>query len=78
VPHCSPYQPSSSTGNRTLEAIDINRGVIERRERIRETVPSGVLDVRPPTEPLREVFYFEDAEHIVSWNPATGAKRRIT
>ena len=63
--------------HRELIAADINRGVVERREAILWWVPSGVFDTRPPIEPLRDVFYSDAKGHIVSWNPATGAKRRI-
>jgi ABC-type transport system involved in multi-copper enzyme maturation permease subunit len=68
----------ATSGKRMLESININRGVIERREPIHEWVPSGVFDPRPPIEPLREVFYVGDAGHILAWNPATGGKRTIT
>ena len=68
----------SSGKVRQLMAVDLNRGVIERRVGIVGWVPPGVFDVRPPIEPLREVFYGDGDHHIVAWNPATGAKRRIT
>ncbi len=64
-------------GHQTLFAINLNRGVIERRESIGVWVPSGRWDIRPPIEPLREVFY-SDAKGIQTWNPATGAKKMIT
>jgi ABC-type transport system involved in multi-copper enzyme maturation permease subunit len=63
-----------------LIAVDLNRGVIERRVAIVGLVPSGTFDLRPPIEPLRDVFYGDYSDHknhIVSWNPSTGAKRRI-
>jgi hypothetical protein len=63
-----------------LIAVDLNRGVITQRVDKVVWVPSGTLDSRPPIEPLRDVFYGDYSDqknHIVSWNPATGAKRRI-
>jgi hypothetical protein len=68
----------TTSGKKMLESINIDRGTIERREPIRDWVPSGVFDPRPPIEPLREVFYDGDASHILAWNPATGGKRTIT
>jgi len=68
----------TTSGKKMLESINIDRGVIERREPIHDWVPSGVFDPRPPIEPLREVFYVGDAGHILAWNPATGGKRTIT
>jgi hypothetical protein len=67
-----------ASGRRVYEAVNITSGVIEHREPIREWVDSGLFDTRPPIEPLREVFYVGDQGRIVAWNPATGAKRRIT
>jgi hypothetical protein len=64
---------------RALIAVDLNRGVIERRE----TDVSGWvgsswwLDVLPPIQPLKEVVYKDIQGHVMTWNPATGAKRRI-
>ncbi|MEA2339110.1 MAG: hypothetical protein QOE82_3117, partial [Thermoanaerobaculia bacterium] len=60
-------------GKRLLEAVNIDRGVIERREVIRDWVPSGIFDPRPPIQPLREVFYADANNHIIAWSPATGA-----
>jgi hypothetical protein len=68
----------TTSGKRMLESVNIDRGVIERREPIHEWVPSGVFDPRPPIEPLRDVFYAGDGGHILAWNPATGGKRTIT
>jgi hypothetical protein len=68
----------ATSGKRMLEAVNIDRGVIERRQPIRDWVPSGVFDLRPPIEPLHEVFYSGAAGHILAWNPATGATRPIT
>lgn len=59
-------------------AVDLDRGVITQRVEKVVWVPSGTLDPRPPVEPLRDVFYGDRENHIVSWNPATGATRRIT
>jgi ABC-type transport system involved in multi-copper enzyme maturation permease subunit len=59
-------------------AANLNRGVIERRETVPFWVPSGFLDPRPTIEPLRDVSYGDERGHIMSWNPATGAKRTIT
>ena len=68
---------TSASGQRMLEAINIDRGVVEHREPVRDWVPSGVIRTRPPIQPLREVFYTDDKGHIVAWNPATGAKRKL-
>ena len=68
----------AAPGKRMLEAINIDRGVIERRETIDDWVYSGSVDARPPIQPLREVFYIDASHHIMAWNPATGAKRTIT
>ena len=68
----------TTSGKRMLESVNIDRGVIERREPIRGWVPSGAFDPRPPIEPLREVFYVGDGGQILAWNPATGGKRAIT
>jgi ABC-type transport system involved in multi-copper enzyme maturation permease subunit len=68
----------ATSGKRMLESVNINRGVIERREPIHDWVPSGVFDPRPPIEPLRDVFYVDAGGNIMAWNPATGAKRAIT
>jgi ABC-type transport system involved in multi-copper enzyme maturation permease subunit len=67
-----------SLGRNALLAANLNRGVIERRETVPFWVPSGFGDPRPPIEPLRDVFYGDGTGHMMSWNPATGAKRRIT
>ncbi len=66
----------TAAGVRQLIAVDLNRGLIAQRVDKVVWVPSGTLDPRPPIEPLRDVFYGEQ-NHIVSWNPANGAKRRI-
>ncbi|HEX9460279.1 MAG TPA: hypothetical protein VGA84_14095 [Thermoanaerobaculia bacterium] len=63
---------------RQLIAVDLNRGVIAQRVDKVVWVPSGTIDPRPPIEPLRDVFYGDQENHIVSWNPATDAKRRVT
>jgi hypothetical protein len=65
---------------RQLIAVDLDRGVIAQRVDKVVWVPTGTLDPRPPVEPLRDVFYGDSSNkenHIVSWNPATGGKRRI-
>jgi hypothetical protein len=61
-----------------LEAVTITSGVIEHRQPIRDSVSSGVFDIRPPIEPLRDVFYAGDEDRIIAWNPATGTQRSIT
>jgi len=68
----------TASGKRMLEAVNIDRGIIERREPVAEVVPSGAMDARPAIQPLRDVFYIESGNHVVAWNPATGAKRAIT
>jgi ABC-type transport system involved in multi-copper enzyme maturation permease subunit len=68
----------AASGRPMLEAVNITSGVIEHRQPVRDWVNSGVLETRPPIEPLREVFYVGDEGHIVAWNPATGGKRLIT
>jgi len=65
-------------GKRMLEAVNIDHGIIERREPIVDWVPSGAMDTRPAIQPLREVFYVGANGHMTTWNPATGAKRAIT
>jgi hypothetical protein len=74
-----------STTNRdnspgTLVAINLDRGVVERRElRSRDwAMTNSFWDNRPPIQPLHEVFYGDGAGHVVAWNPVTGAKRMIT
>jgi len=67
-----------SSDRGTLEAVNITSGVVEHREPIRAPVSSGVFEIRPPIEPLREVFYIGEGDRVVAWNPATGAKKRIT
>jgi len=61
-----------------LVAVDINRGVIERRVPIQDMVYLGGFDLRPPIEPLREVFYIDANGRIAAWSPASGATRVIT
>jgi len=61
-----------------LIAANVNGGVIERREMVPVWVPSGFADLRPPIEPVRDVFYGDGTGRMMAWNPATGAKRRIT
>jgi len=68
----------SASGKGMLEAINLDRGIIERREPIADWIPSGFLDTRPSIQPLREVFYLDANNHLMAWNPATGAKRAIT
>lgn len=70
----------TAAGVRQLIAVDLNRGVIAQRVEKIVWVPSGTFDLRPPIEPLRDVFYGDSSDqknHIISWNPATGGKRRI-
>lgn len=69
--------PIDASRKSSLVVVDINRGVIERRESIRDAISTTALDLRPPIQPLREIFY-GDGKTIVGWNPATGAKRMIT
>lgn len=57
-------------------AIDLGRGVIERRAQAIRVMASP--EVRTALEPLREVIYLDEDKHIVAWNPANGAKRMIT
>jgi len=62
----------------TLVAINLDRGVIERQESgANEWIGSNWYEVRPPIGPLREVVYRDSEKHVVAWNPATGAKRKI-
>jgi hypothetical protein len=67
-----------ASGTRMLEAINIDRGVVERRELIADWVPPGPMEFRPAIQPLREVFYADANHHIIAWNPVTGGKRAIT
>jgi hypothetical protein len=57
-------------------AIDLDGGAIERREKTIRVMTS--LEARTALEPLREVFYLDEGNHVVAWNPANGAKRMIT
>jgi hypothetical protein len=71
----------TSATHRELIAVNLDGGVVERREAIRDLIPSGMVDLRPPIEPLHDVFYGEFSNlknRIVAWNPATGGKRIIT
>jgi hypothetical protein len=64
---------------RALVAINLDRGVIERSERrAPDWTMTGIWDIQPSIEPLREVFYGDAAGHILGWNPATGARRMVT
>jgi ABC-type transport system involved in multi-copper enzyme maturation permease subunit len=67
-----------AAGGQAFEAVNITTGVVEHREPIHDWLTSGGIDIRPPIQPLREVFYVGDEERIVAWNPATGARRKIT
>ncbi|MEA2237885.1 MAG: hypothetical protein QOC81_2609 [Thermoanaerobaculia bacterium] len=65
-------------GGRELVAVDLNRGVIERRETdVSEPAHSSSNDLRPGIAPIHEVVYKDKQNHVMAWNPATGAKRRI-
>jgi hypothetical protein len=70
---------SEDRSPRELIAIDLTRGIVERRESGVRNWADGAIwfDARPPIEPLHEVIYKDMQNHIVGWNPATGAKRRI-
>jgi len=70
---------SKESSPRTLVAINLDRGVIERSERSGlDWTMAGAWESRPPIEPLREVIYGDGAGHIVAWNPVTGARRMVT
>jgi hypothetical protein len=62
----------------SLVAVDINRGVVERSMPIRDAVSAGNSDLRPPMEPLREVFYVDAKGRVMAWTPATRTTRVIT
>ena len=65
--------------SRTLVALNLDRGVIERSEPgVFEWSIEVNSDTRPPVQPLREVFFSDGAGRIVGWSPATGAKRVLT
>ena len=52
-----------ASGKRLLEAVNIDRGIIERSsDPISDWFPSGSLDTRPPIQPLRELFYLDGVE----------------
>jgi len=64
--------------SRNLVSVDVNRGVVERRETdVSGRGQIGFFDLRPAIGPLREVIYKDTQEHVMAWNPATGASRRI-
>jgi hypothetical protein len=66
------------SGTRNLVSIDLNRGVVERREsNVGQWTQTGFFDLRPAIGPLREVVYKDTQKHVMAWNPATGATRRI-
>ena len=69
--------PIDSSRRSSLVSVDLNHGAIERKEATRYPMPTSFSDVRPPIQPLREVFYGNE-KGIVAWNPATGAKRMVT
>jgi ABC-type transport system involved in multi-copper enzyme maturation permease subunit len=68
----SPTDPSRHS---SLIAVNIDRGIIERRET--ESGAAAAFDLRPPIQPLRDVLY-NNGKAIVAWNPATGGKRMMT
>ncbi len=66
------------SGTRNLVSIDVNRGVVERREsNVGQWTQTGFFDLRPAIGPLREVVYQDTQKHVMAWNPATGASRRL-
>jgi hypothetical protein len=66
------------SGTRNLVSIDVNRGVVDRREsNVGQWTQTGFFDLRPAIGPLREVVYQDTQKHVMAWNPATGATRRI-
>jgi hypothetical protein len=66
------------SGTRNLVSINVNRGVVERREtNAGHWTETGFFDLRPAIGPLREVVYKDTQKHVMAWNPATGASRRI-
>jgi ABC-type transport system involved in multi-copper enzyme maturation permease subunit len=67
--------PTDPSRHASLIAVNINRGLIERRET--EAGSASSFELRPPIQPLRDVF-FNNRKGIVAWNPATGAKRMVT
>jgi hypothetical protein len=71
---------SAEFRSRTLVALNLDSGVIERSETgvFDLTMTNANSDGRPPIQPLREVFYSDAAGRITGWSPATGAKRVLT
>jgi hypothetical protein len=66
------------SGTRNLVSIDVTRGVVDRREsNVGQWTQTGFFDLRPAIGPLREVVYQDTQKHVMAWNPATGATRRI-
>lgn len=66
------------SGTRNLVSIDLNRGVVDRREpNVGQWTQTGFFDLRPAIGPLREVVYKDTQKHVMAWNPETGAARRI-
>ena len=64
---------------RSLVSVNLDQGVVERVERgpFAWAMTGSYWDNRPSLQPLREVFYGDDAGNIVAWNPGTGGKRMI-
>ena len=67
-----------ASGNRMFEAVNIISGAIEHRQPAHDSVASVVFDPRPAIEPLHDVLDIDAQGHVVAWNPATGATRKIT
>jgi hypothetical protein len=66
------------SGTRNLVSIDVNRGVVERRESsVGQWTQTGFFDLRAAIGPLRELVYQDAQKHVMAWNPTTGATRRI-
>ncbi|HXH95516.1 MAG TPA: WD40 repeat domain-containing protein [Thermoanaerobaculia bacterium] len=69
---------TAMSGTRNLVSIDVNRGVVERREpNVGQWTQGGFYELRPAIGPLREVVYQDMQKHVMAWNPTTGASRRI-
>jgi hypothetical protein len=65
-------------GARQLLAVDVNRGIVEKRETdVGERAQTSSQDLRPGIAPIHEVVYKDKQNHVMAWNPATGNKRRI-
>jgi hypothetical protein len=65
------------SGARQLLAVDVTRGLVEKRETDVSEIAHGWYELRPGILPIHEVVYKDKQNHVMGWNPATGSTRRI-